>query len=297
METLEKKETKDVYSMVTDRIIELLENGTIPWRKPWTEAGIPQNLISKRAYGGINVLLLNSLNFRNNLFLTWNQIQDVGASVKKGEKGTFAVLQCKTEKMVEKDGEEVLEKKYILRYYKLFNVGQCSNIPEKLLPKEEERNNHILVDCEEIIASMPLCPDILHSDDCEAFYSPSEDYIKIPFLSIFESSSAYYGTLFHELIHSTGAKSRLARPTIYDNPRFGSEMYSLEELIAEIGSCFLKSLTGIPFKDLENSAAYIENWLSVLKSDKRFIVQASSKAQQAVSYICNSNHIEENGNE
>ncbi|MDP1814023.1 MAG: zincin-like metallopeptidase domain-containing protein [Leadbetterella sp.] len=295
METAVKKEAKDVYSMVTNRIIELLESGTIPWRKPWSSSGMPQNLISKRSYGGINVLLLNSLNYEQNFFLTWNQIQKIGASVKKGERSNFAVFHSKIEKKDESDGQEKTDKKSFLRYYKLFNIEQCYNVPEKFVPKEGESDNHVLVDCEEVIACMPLCPDIMHSNDCEAFYSPSNDYIKIPYLSIFESPSAYYGTLFHELIHATGAKVRLGRETVYNNPRFGSELYSQEELIAEIGSCFLKNLTGVPNQDLENSSAYIDNWLTVLKKDKRFIVTASSKAQQAVSYICNSNHAEENG--
>src|SRR5438128_2706093 len=90
---------KDVYSLVTDKIIEMLEAGTIPWRKPWTEAGLPRNLLSKRPYSGINLLLLNSMAFAHNFFLTWKQIKTIGGSVKKGEKGIIVVFQ----KMMEKD--------------------------------------------------------------------------------------------------------------------------------------------------------------------------------------------------
>jgi antirestriction protein ArdC len=276
--------TKDVYSLVTEKIIELLESGTIPWRKPWTDAGAPKNLISKRPYRGVNILLLNSLGFSQNLFLTWKQLKTIGGSVKKGEKGILVVFNKMIEQQKEKDGETKIERKSFLRYYKVFNVAQCTDIPPAFIPVSEPREYEPLYECEHIIEAMPDCPLIRHEDD-EAYYVPAMDYINMPNMNSFETGVEYYGTLFHELIHSTGHEKRIGRKEVFQNPHFGSDMYSLEELVAEMGSCYLKSHTGIPISDLDNSAAYIQNWLQVLKGDKRFIITSASKAQQAVEYI------------
>jgi antirestriction protein ArdC len=163
-------------------------------------------------------------------------------------------------------------------------VAQCSDIPPAFIPIHEPRNYESLYECERIIETMLDCPPIRHEDD-EAYYVPAMDYINMPNMHSFQSGVEYYGTLFHEIIHSTGHEKRLGRKEVFQNPHFGSEMYSLEELVAEMGSCYLKSHTGIPINNLDNNAAYIQNWLKVLKGDKRFIVSAASRAQQAVEYI------------
>ncbi len=274
----------DVYSLVTDKIIELLGAGTIPWRKPWTEAGIPMNLISKRPYRGINLLLLNSLGYEQNLFLTWKQLKTISGSVKKGEKGIIVVFNKIIEHQIEKNGETKVEKKSFLRYYKVFNVAQCNNIPSAFMPLLEHNDHVPLDECQRVINEMIDCPIIRH-EDIEAYYVPAMDYINMPIISSFDSATNYYGTLFHELIHSTGHQKRIGRKEVFQNPRYGTEMYSLEELVAEMGSCYLKSHTGTPIADLDNSAAYIREWLEVFKGDKRFVVMAASKAQQAVEYI------------
>ena len=274
----------DAYSLVTDKIIELLESGTIPWRKPWTEAGIPMNLISKRPYRGINLLLLNSLGYDQNLFLTWKQLKTISGSVKKGEKGIIVVFNKIIESQKEKEGDTKIERKSFLRYYKVFNVAQCIDIPSGFIPPSEKREHEPMYECESIIEGMTDCPLIRHEDN-EAYYVPAMDYINMPNISSFDSSPNYYGTLFHELIHSTGHQKRISRKEVYQNPHYGTEMYSMEELVAEMGSCYLKSHTGIPIADLDNSAAYIRDWLEVFKGDKRFVVMAASRAQQAVEYI------------
>ncbi|MCW3108359.1 MAG: hypothetical protein JWQ09_2865 [Segetibacter sp.] len=284
--------TKDVYALVTDKIIELLEAGTIPWRKPWTEAGLPRNLLSMKPYSGINLLLLNSMGFAQNLFLTWKQLKTIGGSVKKGEKGTMVVFQKMLKSETVKEGKKKVEKKILLRYYTVFNVGQCKEIPEAIFPKVEERNNEPLLECASIINEMPLCPQIIHVDE-DAYYVPSMDYINMPEMQTFDSSENYYGTLFHELIHSTGHPDRIGRKEVYDDPRYGSDLYSLEELVGEMGSCYLKSYTGISIDDLSNNAAYIQGWLEVFNGDKRFVIKAASQAQKAVEYILKVNESKE----
>lgn len=279
-----QEQSIDVYSLVTNRIIELIETGTIPWRKPWTEKGIPRNLISKRPYRGINLLLLNSLNYDHNLFLTWKQIKTIGGSVIKGEKAHLVIFtkMVETEERTKNDKPKL---KPFLRYYKVFNIEQCKDLPVEFMPKENESHTNILF-CDEVVENMPSRPKIQFKSK-EAYYQPDKDFINMPKSNSFETIEEYYGVLFHELIHSTGHESRLNRKEVIEKIVFGSESYSLEELTAEMGACFLKSHCGLNIEDLSNNAAYIEHWLERLKNDKRFIVHASARAQKAVEYILN----------
>lgn len=274
----------DVYSLVTNQIIGLLEAGTIPWRQTWKDGILPMNLISKRPYRGINLMLLSSLGYEHNLFLTWKQLKTVSASVKRGEKGHMVVFSKMHEKTKE-DGS--VERRSLLRYYRVFNVLQCTDIPKAFfadLPTFADHDFEPVERCASILSDMKDAPKLQHKKN-EAYYNPALDIINMPKQSSFESSEEYYGTLFHELIHATGHAKRLNRKEIADNPKFGSEQYSIEELVAEVGACYLKCFTGLPIDDLTNNAAYIDHWLGVLKADKRFIIKAASRSQQAVEYI------------
>jgi len=281
--TTQTTEATDVYSLVNDRIISLLEQGTIPWRQPWKDGAIPQNIISKRPYRGINHLLLNSLPYNQPFFLTWKQLKTISASVKKGEKGHMVVFSKVQEKPKEGGG---VEKRSILRYYYVFNVEQCTDIPKAFLPEEHSFGQSLepLTECAVIIGAMENPPKIQHKKN-EAYYNPATDTINLPKQSSFESSEEYYSTLFHELIHSTGHEKRLNRKEIMGDADYGSKPYSVEELVAEIGACYLMSYAGISAKTLGNSASYIEHWLQRLKEDKRFIIKASSQSQRAVEHI------------
>lgn len=275
----------DVYEIVTNRIIELLDQGTIPWQKPWTEAGIPMNLLSKRPYRGINLWLLLSLNYEHNMFLTWDQLKKIGGSVKQGEHG-HVVIFWKTRVQKNPNGKEEPKQVPLLRYYKVFNVAQCRELPVELTQSLAEKKNDPILQCDDIIKQMPQCPIIKHKEH-RAFYHIADDYINMPRKKSFKDSESYYTTLFHELVHSTGNEKRLNRKTITEMAEFGSDTYGMEELVAEIGSTYLCSSSGILTQQIENSAAYVKGWLSVLRNDKRFIVQASGQAQRAVDYILN----------
>jgi antirestriction protein ArdC len=131
----------DVYELVTNRIIELLEAGTVPWQKPWTEAGVPMNLLSKRPYRGINLWLLLSLNYERNLFLTWDQLKKIGGSVQQGQHGHIVVFWKNVKKQPEELDEQNNPKMIpMLRYYKVFNVDQCRDIPKELVPELFKEN-------------------------------------------------------------------------------------------------------------------------------------------------------------
>lgn len=281
----------DVYELVTNRIIDLLEAGTVPWQQPWTDSGVPMNLISKRPYRGINLWLLLSLNYERNLFLTWDQLKKLGGSVNQGQHGHVVVFW----KNVKKHPEELVEDGNpktvpMLRYYKVFNIFQCRDIPKEMIPEFIKEDVEPIHECEAIIQNMPGCPAIKHKEN-KAFYHIVEDYINMPKKKSFKSIEAYYSTFFHELVHSTGSEKRLGRKTITEMSEFGSEPYSIEELIAEMGAAYLNSYTGILDKELQNSVAYLQGWLEKLKGDKRFIVLASGQAQKAVDLVLNRPHI------
>lgn len=275
---METKQQTDVYAIVTNRITEQLKHNIVPWQKPWTEAGYPVNIVTKIPYRGMNVWMLASLGYELNYYLTWKQLKKLGGRVKAGEKGNLVVFWKPT--------GQTLETTPILRYYMVYNIAQCEGISEMFNIPESPFPVSSIGTCDEIIETMPNCPKIKHTKQ-KAFYSPSKDYINMPKQDTFKTTESYYSTLFHELVHSTGHGSRLNRKGVVDNPDFGTEMYSQEELVAEIGACFLNSAAGIEHVEFDNGVAYINNWLEQLQRDTRLIVYASIQAQKAVEYILN----------
>ena len=281
---------RDVYQIVTERIIERLEQGVVPWRQPWHDAGLPRNLITKRPYRGINVMLLASLGYSRNFFLTSKQLNELGGSIKAGEKPVLVVYwnwqESKTDSNADASGEEggVQKKVPFLRYYTVFNVAQCEGIPEGLIPQADERSAEPIPACEAIVSGMPRRPKILHKE-LRAFYDPVADAVNLPRRPYFRSDESYYATLFHELVQATGHPSRLNRKGLNEMAEFGSEPYSFEELVAEIGACYLESHAGIAKAEFEQNVSYIKGWLKKFKDDKRFVVQASALAQKATDFI------------
>ncbi len=275
---------RDVYTLVTNRIIEQLEKGIVPWKQPWTEAGLPQNLITRKPYRGINTMLLASYNYERNFFLSFKQVSELGGKVIKGEKAHLVVFWNWVEKTDEASGET--NKIPFLRYYYVFNIAQCQDLPVEKIPLIERREHSPIDLCESVVASMPLCPRIQFLQQ-RAFYQPFQDFINMPKKESFGSGEEYYSTLFHELVHSTGHRSRLNRKSLIEMSEFGSSAYSFEELVAETGACYLTSHTGIANQVFDNSVAYLKGWLQIFKNDPKFIIQASAQAQKAVDFILN----------
>ena len=270
----------DIYQQITDRIIAELEKGKIPWHCPWRpREWRHRNLVSKKEYRGINTILLCMTPYESPFWLSMRQIKKLGGVVKPNETGTCIVFWT----LYEKDTENKFP---VLRYYTVFNIEQIRGIPAKYIPLLSSKENiafNPIESAEEIIAGYEDCPLITHFGN-HACYIPYLDCIKMPQRIQFENEEEYYSTLFHELVHSTGHKSRLTRPGM-DNIEFGSETYSKEELIAEMGAAFLCAQTGIEQATIKNSTAYIQNWLDNLKNNKKLVVQAAQKAQKAVDYI------------
>jgi len=273
---------ESAYQLITGRIILLLQGGSVPWRKPWkTQSHLPRNLISKREYRGINIFLLLAMGYESPYWATFNQVRELGGSVRKDEKSSLVVFW----KWLEV--EEGAEKKRIplLRYYCVFNAQQCEGI-DQYLPKPQTP----VIACspieaaERIVAGMPRRPLIEHGQR-RAFYSPLRDMVGMPSRERFVGTEDYYSTLFHKLTHATGHESRLNRRGVAGERHFGSEPYSKEELVAEMGSCFLCGQAGIVERTIDNSAAYLNGWLRSLKHDATLVVQAAAQAQRAADFI------------
>ncbi len=277
-----------INEMITQRMIERIQaTGAIPWHKPWaSQQARPQNLISRKPYRGVNAFLLHMMGYAQPFFLTMKQVNELGGRVRKGEKAVPVIFW----KMVEHKAEEVSEegqKAYIvLRYYQVFNVAQCDGIPEGKVPQLEapDRETNPIAEAEQLVAGMPNRPEIKYGRSYAA-YSPLGDEVRMPAPELFLSDEAFYSTLFHELTHSTGHQSRLARKGITDLNRFGSHEYSKEELVAEMGASFLCGHCGILPQVQDNSAAYLNCWLERLKADPSMLIQAGQQAQKAYDYI------------
>ena len=270
-----------MYEMVTRLITERLEAGVIPWKMPWNGASaMPRNLVSKKMYRGFNFFYLLSFRFERPYFLTWKQVQDLGGKVKKGAR-TYPVVFWKM-----LDSETENKKIPFLRYYSLFHVDDVENLNPSVIPSYSQLSNEFdrIAACEEILYRWKDCPVIENNYEYAA-YVPVSDKIRMPKFESFVKPEFYYATLFHEAIHSVGHRKRLNRHELFPDHKFGSQDYSKEELIAELGASYLCAITGIESETLDNHAAYIQNWLRNIKSDNKFFLTAATHAQRASDYI------------
>lgn len=305
-----------VYKIVTDRIIAQMEQGIIPWHKPWISVSAPAKYASfvtsveggavshrdGKTYSMLNQMLLG----KDGEWLTFKQIQDEGGKVKKGEKSSIVTFWKQLPvKEVNEDGDEVVKQIPFLRYYNVFHISQCEGItakyPAKPLTvttvKGETTTVSTHFDNERIEAGEAVIKGYLDSDDAptfeevrgdKAYYSPMLDKVVVPEFGQFKCANEYYSTAFHELTHSTLKASRCNREEQRKGKSvaFGGEEYSKEELVAEIGASCLCNMTGVELPNtFRNSVAYLQSWMSALKNDPRMIVSAASKAEKAVQYI------------
>lgn len=276
---------RDIYSEVTNVIIAKLEAGTIPWKRGWNAGqGIPMNAISNRPYSGINVLLFwmsEAKGYKSPRYLTFKQAKECGGTVRKGEHGT-TVVYYKTLTVKDRKDPDTEKQIPMLKHYTVFNVDQCDNLPDRVRigPEVGQANpDNREAAADEFIGA--TFADFREGAG-RPCYVPSQDFITVPSWQDFHSCPDYYHATFHELVHWTGHKTRLDRDL---RGRFGDEAYAAEELIAELGAAFLCAEFGFDNSTVDNHAAYVENWLKVLKSDKRAIFTAASKASKAVDYM------------
>jgi antirestriction protein ArdC len=303
------KQTKtNIYELITNRVIEGLEEKGLKWFRPWAGSfNGPMNHTTEKNYTGFNIFWLNMVKetegYESNEWLTYKQGQNIGAKLKKGEtakdKSQFVVywavsykhkktgVYYNSEAQLKKAGVKPSEcnKFFSMRSFYVFNIAQFENLE----PKRKATDAPVfspIEEAEKIYNNYENKPTLSHRGS-QAFYQPMTHAVTMPEKDSFLSSDDYYKTLFHELTHSTGHESGLKRKGIVEFNGFGTEVYSNEELIAELGSEYLTGITGIkPTDDSKNSQAYINGWIKRLKdSDPKTIVVASQQAIKAVNYM------------
>jgi len=273
--------TTDIYKNITNQIIDQLEKGITPWVKPWrADSSADHNLVSKKAYSGINRLILGMAGMASSTWATYKQISEAGGNVKKGEKGTHIVFfKPVVKNEVNATGDAEKKSFAMVKSYCVFNLDQAENMPAVAVAPTDiggDFTPNISVESRIIKTGAAIS----HGGDV-AFYMSSHDRIQLPNKNSFTSESTYYATAFHELAHWTGHKTRLDRDL--SKGRFGNTDYAFEELVAELGAAFLCADYSID-GDLRH-AGYIKNWLKVLNDDKTAIFKAASLAQKAADYI------------
>jgi len=295
---------RDFRQEVTDRIVNMLENGAAPWQKPWNPADasldMPMNPTTGKAYRSGNAIHLMAVGLSRGYgdprWMTYRQAAERAWQVRKGEKGTqIEFWEAKTARGArpepiranDGDGHQPADEvdagrgnRLIHRVYTVFNAKQIEGIPEwspnpRSLFEVVEAGEHILYNCGAAI---------LHDQTDRAFYNRSSDSIHLPPKHAFTDAASYYGTALHEAAHSSGHPSRLNRATLNESYRFGDISYAKEELRAELASVFLAAERGIPHNP-EQHAAYVGSWIKTLKEDKNEIFRAAHDASRAADYL------------
>lgn len=272
-----------VYEVITERILEELERGVVPWRRPWEQVE-SRNIATGKKYRGVN-----SITLPGGLFATFKQVKALGGHVKKGVHGFPVVFfSFPSGKEGEEEHEEETEKKGrtapIIRYYHVFRVEDCEGLELEPIKADEGKTTSIET-AETIVQNMKNRPLIVENRGKEAFYCPSTDTVQIPSRSQFPKIEEFYSTLFHELSHSTGHADRLGRKTLTAAAAFGSSEYGKEELVAEFGASFLCGEAKIDNTTIKNSASYIASWKKVIKADVTLVLKAAGMGQKAADYI------------
>ena len=288
---------KDLYTEITNEIIAQLEQGIIPWQKPWT--GAADGAISYstgKPYSLINQMLLR----KPGEYITFNQCKAAGGHVKKGAKAKFVVFWKVYQKqdtdengqpLFNEDGSPKTKNLPVLKYFQVFHLDDCEGIEPKW-NNEPAKIADPDAEADRVFSEYIQREGIKFEQDTvsdRAYYNPGCDLIHLPLMSQFTETAEYYSTAFHEATHSTGHKSRLNRFTgSAAAAAFGSEEYSKEELTAEIGAAAILSRLQLRTdSSFRNSAAYIQSWLRALRNDKRMIVGAAARAEKAVALIMN----------
>lgn len=286
METV-MQSINDTYQRITDTIVKQLEAGTKPWIRPWRNdirCSLTPRRATGEAYRGINVLMLwissQIFGYEENTWMTYRQAQDLGAKVRKGEKGTL-VVKYGTFTPKEREDDEDCSIPY-LKGYTVFNVEQIENLPARFFSPADELPRAPVPHIETVETFVKNTGASVTYGGTKACYRPNCDDILMPDRHRFDSEVHLYSTLLHEIGHWTGAKHRLDRDL---TGRFGSASYAADELVAELAASFLCADLGVDHDPRDNTAAYVASWLAVLKNDKRAIITAAAKAQSAADYL------------
>lgn len=295
---VQKDSKTDIYERANNRIIALLEEGKVAWRRSWSSYGFAKNFVTDYVYTGINFLFMNQLSpYPIPYYLTFKQAKELGGNIKKGEKAEYIYFYkgyYKDEQGNNISDKQAQSEQYanipltpvrFLKCYPVFNIEQTEGI-EWEKPELVNRANEPIEAVQNIVRNIDPQPVFKYEDSNRAYYHPIQDYINMPKLEQFENSELNARTTFHEIVHWTGHEKRLAREGIVTPSSFGTKRYAEEELVAEMGANYLLNIAGITSDDTMNvSAGYLKNWIECLKENPRFIFKVAPKAQQAVEFI------------
>lgn len=287
-----------ILEEITGKVIAQIEQGVAPWRKTWGFMEPPQNFFSGHKYRGINAFLIYFKQYPTPYFATFNQVVKAGGKIKKGCKAHKLYFSkslwydSKGKKYEESDFEFMppairadLKRIYYIKFDFVFNMADVEGIELKPMATTWNEND-CYFEIDYFFENLKDKPDIQVKLSDYAYYHSGKDLLNMPLLNQFENASFFYATAFHELVHSTGHTKRLNRPTLTEISSFGDEIYSKEELIAELGSCFLCNAFGINNIELSNnSAAYLAGWLKALKADPKLLWDAAAEAQKAFDFL------------
>ncbi|MBY3211830.1 ArdC family protein [Rhizobium laguerreae] len=284
----------DIYTRITERIVEDLAKGVRPWMKPWNAANADGRITrplrhNGQPYTGMNTLLLWSKGvargFSSPMWMTFKQALELGAAVRKGESGATVVFASRFTKS-EDDGRggEVEREVPFLRVYTVFNIEQIDGLPDHYHHRPAPFRDPV-ERIEHADRFFRNTGAVIRHGGGQAYFSPAGDLIQMPNFEMFRDAASYYATLSHESVHWAGAPGRLNR----DLSRYHKDRSerAREELIAELGSCFLCADLGI-VPELEprpDHASYLQSWLKIVSDDRRAIFQAAAHAQRAVNYL------------
>ena len=289
--SMKKKDKIDVYQQLTDKIVSKLEQGEIPWKKPWksVQFGLPQNFISKKVYKGCNFFEALFEDRATPYWLTYKQAKELGGQVRRGEHGIPIIYFNFIEK---EQGNGDITRFPMVKKSVVFNLEQIDGIENPFAEEKRKFEEENLIDfnpienCENLIESfVDKVATFEHENGQRAFYRRSTDNITMPQRNFFHKPEGYYGVLFHEMAHSTGHTDRLDRDGINGSHKKGSRGYAREELVAELTSAFLCSKAGIENETVDNTAGYIQSWLGALKNDKMIVYDAMKDAFKAIEYL------------
>lgn len=274
---------KKIADMITERILAKMEQGQIPWRKPWAGSKGAVSHITGKPYSLLNQILLDF----GGEYITYKQAQAEGGQVKKGAKGIPVVFWKQYEKKDEETGE--IEYIPVLRYYTVFNINDVDGIEPKHEPETPVKHANPVDYAEQIIKYYQTRENItIHREEpsSRAFYRPATDEITVPRMEQFADTAEYYSVVFHEMTHSTGAANRLNRKFGKKYSFGADDNYSKEELVAEIGAASLVNHCNLETDEsFTNSAAYIQGWSKALKEDTTLIIAAAGKAEKAYQFV------------
>lgn len=282
----------DVYEKITGKIVAELEQGVIPWHKPWNAEHAAGRITrplrhNGQAYNGINVVMLwseaVSKGYAAPIWMTFKQAQELGAFVRKGEHGSLVVYADRITRTETTDaGQEVEQSIPFMKGYTVFNVEQIEGLPAQYYALAAPALDPVARDQEAERFFSALGADIRHGGN-QAYYAAGSDHVQMPPFETFRDPVSYYATLAHECTHWTKHERRLARD--FGRKRWGDEGYAIEELVAELGAAFLCADLGLTPEPRPDHAAYIASWLKVLKDDRRAVFTAAGHAQRATDFL------------